>query len=178
MRSIMLQFLWWTLWSPTMSKFFLSPKTLLLVYTRCVPRSNSTVMPTRSSIISLMQILYDEHVFPIELFTKSTNIPTELSPQKNAFIFLYDTIYRWDSGEYLTNSSSKFVINKLWYHLSHPHSVPTRILRSCTSWGRETPWCFSLAFLATPSMGHSNYTSSCISYPYFILGYGWVTLLL
>jgi hypothetical protein len=75
-----------------------------------------------------MQSLCDDPVHSTEVFTKSANIPTELSLQQTALFFCFiitvttllvenssnsDTINHRDSGEELTNPSSKSTTYKL-----------------------------------------------------------------
>jgi hypothetical protein len=47
------------------------------------PDQPSTALSTKTSVVSLMQSLCDEPVHSTKLFTKSANIPTELSLQQN-----------------------------------------------------------------------------------------------
>jgi hypothetical protein len=79
----------------------------------CAPRSTSTTLSIRTFVVSVVKILYDEPFHSIELFTKSTNLPTKLSPQQIAFKVFSGSMYHHDSGEGLTKPSSKYVTNKI-----------------------------------------------------------------
>ena len=74
----------------------------------------------------------------------------------------------------LWTCSIKYLINIL----SCPHSVPSWILWLCTYWGCVAPQCLLLGYLETPMLLCLDYASSPRTYPYFVLGYLWVTLLL
>jgi hypothetical protein len=89
------------------------------------PNQPSAALSIKSFVVSLMQGICDEPVRSTELFTKSTNVPTELSSQRtvkpiavclNTIVLIAivvksqiysNTIYRRDSGEELANLFTK-----------------------------------------------------------------------